>query len=547
MKNFSDYKNEFPSIFENPLYFLPIICYNIPKGSDELKLRKILGKIFSQNAVYVILLLVQIAFLVMTVSTLRERFYFVYIALTILDVVLVIYIMNKNENPSYKLAWIIAISVFPIFGGIAYVFIKQTQKFPKKTEIMYHQHMTEHLIQNNDTLAELEKNSEIDSNLAKYIIRYGPFPVYRHTCAEYFPLGEIQFEAMKEKLLNAEKFIFMEYFIISEGYMFDTISDILIKKAHEGVDVRLMYDGIGTGMLNMSSKKFNKLRENGVKCMAFNPFTPFLSSLQNNRDHRKIIVIDGCIAFNGGTNLADEYINRKERFGHWKDTAIMITGEAVWNYTVMFLQLWEIASKSKSDYENFIPAADDFINHESDGFIQPFSDSPLDNEQIGKMVYMDLINNAKEYVYITTPYLILDNELLTALQFSAKKGVDVRIITPHIPDKWYTHRIAWNTYPELIKSGVKVYEYTPGFIHSKCCIADGKRGLVGTINLDFRSLYLHFESGAILYNCSVIDDIKSDFDETVAVSQRITIEDYKNLPIWKKIAGFILKIFAPLL
>ncbi len=510
-----------------------------------MKIKKILGKIFSRNAIIILLLLLQISFFVLTVYTLGEHFYFIYLFLIILDVVLVIYIANKDENPSYQLAWIITISVFPLFGGLTYVFVKRSQHFSKKISKIYVAHTKNYLIQNNDTLHELEKHSDSNANLAKYVIKYGPYPVYSHTLSEYFSLGELQFDALVNELNKAENFIFMEFFIISEGYMFDAISEILIRKAKEGVDVRLMYDGIGTGMLSMSGKAFKKLKANGVKCKVFNPFTPLLSSVQNNRDHRKTIVIDGETAFNGGANLADEYINKKERFGHWKDTAIMVKGEAVWNYTVMFLQLWDFGEKSRADYEQFIPKTYSFLEYPSDGFVQPFSDSPLDNEQVGKMVYMDLINNASKYVYITTPYLVLDHEVLTALELAAKKGVDVIIITPHIPDKWYIHHIAWNTYPDLIKTGVKIYEYTPGFIHAKSCIADGKNAVIGTINLDYRSFYLHFESAAILYGCSTIADMKRDFDETLAISQKITLEDCKKRPFIKKISGSILKMFSP--
>lgn len=512
-----------------------------------MNFKKILGKIFSQNAIYVILLLVQIAFLLFTVNTLKEKFYFIYLILIFLDIVLVIYIMNKSDNPSYKLSWIITISVFPIFGGLAYIFLKRSQKFPRDIGNLYLKHAQDYLIQNNDVLNELQIHSGKNANLAKYIINYGPYPVYKHTQVEYFSLGELQFNAMVNELNTAKRFIFMEFFIISEGYMFDTISEILMRKADEGVDVRLMYDGIGTGMLNLPNSAFNELKSHGVKCKVFNPFTPFLSSVQNNRDHRKTIVIDGHTAFNGGTNLADEYINRIERFGHWKDTAIMVKGEAVWNYTVMFLQLWEIGEKVKSDFEQFIPTEVEFFQHPSDGFVQPFSDSPLDNEQVGKLVYMDLINTAEKYVYITTPYLILDQEVLTALQLAAKKGVDVKIITPHIPDKWYVHHIAWNTYPELIGANVKIFEYTPGFIHAKSCIADGKTAVIGTINLDYRSLYLHFESASILYNCSIIENMARDFNETLDISQEITLENCAERSIFKKISGCILKMFAPLL
>lgn len=455
--------------------------------------------------------------------------------------------MNKDDNPSYNLSWVVAISIFPLFCGLAYIVLKLSQKFPKESTLHYKRRLRSYLKQSDDVMKEMYINIPDTCNLANYVKKFGPYPVYRNEEIEYFPLGELQFEAMLKELEKAKKFIFMEFFIISKGYMFNRISEILTRKAKEGLDVRLMYDGIGTGMLSLPARAFDKLKAQGVKCKVFTPFTPIISSLQNNRDHRKTIIIDGITAFNGGANLADEYINRKERFGHWKDTGIMVKGETVWNFTVMFLQLWEFGDRKKSDYTPYkaIPNNTESVNTE--GYIQPFAASPLDNEKMGKLVYTELINTAKNYVYITTPYLILDHDVFSALQFAAKKGVDVRIILPHIPDKWYVHCIAWNTYPKLIKSGVKIYEYTPGFIHSKSMIADGKTAVIGTINLDYRSLYLHFESASILYNCSVIEEMKQDFNDTLSISQRITIEDCKNRSLFNKIAGCIFKIFSPLL
>lgn len=507
---------------------------------------KILRRIFSRSAITVLLLLFQILLLLLAVAAIGERFYFIYILLIVLDVVLVIYLMNKQEPASYKLAWIILISVVPLFGGLTYLFFKNTQKLPRKLERRYREQTAKHLTQSADIIKELSEEAPDQANLALYISGCGEYPVYRNTHAEFYPLGEIQFEAMLRELEKAESFIYMEYFIISEGYMLDTISEVLIRKAREGVDVRLMYDGIGTGMKERSAK-FKELRIGGVRCLAFNPFRPLLSSIQNNRDHRKIVVIDGKTAFSGGTNLADEYINRKERFGHWKDTAIMIRGEAVRNYTVMFRQLWDISEQAAAASPEGIPVADIMPEGETDGFVQPFSDSPLDDEPVAKLAYMELINNARESVCITTPYLILDEEMINVLCFAAKKGVDVRIITPHIPDKWYVYRIAWTIYPQLIASGVKIYEYTPGFIHAKTIIADGRTAIIGTVNLDYRSFYLHFESAAVLYGCSVIEEIAADFDMTVSVSHEITPEDCRNRPVLSKISGAVLNMFAPML
>ena len=510
-----------------------------------MKIKKLLSSILSTNAAFVILLLLQIAFLMLAVMSLGGRFYFVYFALIILDIILAVYITNKNEPISYRVAWIVIISVFPIMGGISYLFLKLSQQLPKSLDMRNQKQTRELLVQDNDTMEELSARCPDSLNLARYVADHGMYPVYRNIYTEYFALGELQFEKLVEEIKSAKHFIFLEFFIITKGYMFDTISKLLIKKAAEGVDVRLMYDGIGTGMMN-SVKPFRELAEKGIKCKVFNPFRPMISSVQNNRDHRKIVIIDGHTAFNGGTNLADEYINRKERFGHWKDTAVMIRGQAVWNYTVMFLQLWEKADNSEMlRYRPELPQYLSIMN--SDGFVQPFSDSPLDEEPVGKCVYLELINNAREYVCITTPYLILDEEMTNALGFAAKKGVDVRIITPHIPDKWYVHMIAWNNYAQLTAMGVKIYEYTPGFIHAKTCVADGRTALIGTINFDFRSFYLHFECGSLLYECSVIKDIVRDFNETAELSQLITIEDCESRSVFKKVAGAVLNMFAPLL
>ncbi|MCR5601520.1 MAG: cardiolipin synthase [Ruminococcus sp.] len=510
-----------------------------------MKLKKLLGNALSSNAAFVILLLLQILFLTMAVFSLGERFVFVYFALIVLDIVLIVYITNKNEPISYRVAWIIIISIFPILGGVSYLFLKMTQQFPKSLDIRNQERTKELLLQDSSVMAELGRKCPDSLNLARYVNDYGLYPVYRSCYAEYFPIGEEQFERLLSEIEKAEKFVFLEFFIITDGYMFGKISELLIRKAKSGVDVRLMYDGIGTGMLN-SVKPFRNLEKNGVKCKVFNPFRPMISSVQNNRDHRKIVIIDGHTAFNGGTNLADEYINRKERFGHWKDTAVMISGQAVWNYTVMFLQLWENTDISEVlRFQPVIPRSMQIVA--PNGFIQPFSDSPLDEEPVGKRVYLELINNAREYVCITTPYLILDEEMINALGFAAKKGVDVRIITPHIPDKWYVHMIAWNNYAILSSMGVRIYEYTPGFIHAKTCVADGRTAVVGTINFDYRSFYLHFECGTVLYECPVISDIIKDFEKTAAVSHLVTVEECNERSLTKKIAGAILNMFAPLL
>ncbi|MDL2311190.1 cardiolipin synthase, partial [Peptostreptococcaceae bacterium OttesenSCG-928-C18] len=394
--------------------------------------------------------------------------------------------------------------------------------------------------------------SEITSTDAyiqsRYLERYANFPVYKHTCSNYYPTGESFFKDFIEDLKKAKNFIFLEFFILEEGYMWNTILDILEEKVKAGVDVRIIYDDFGC--ISKLPRKYSKLlRSKGIKCCIFNPIKFFVMPKHNNRDHRKIIVIDGIIGYTGGLNLADEYINKTSRFGHWKDSAVRLYGQAVWSLTVMFLSMWNSISKDLLEFEKHLLEVDDNIkiNRECNGFVQPFSDTPLDSEPVGEVVYLNIINRAKEYVYITTPYLILSNEILTALCNAAKGGIDVRIITPHIPDKKIVFYVSQSYYEQLLASGVKIYEYTPGFIHAKNFVSDDSFAVVGTINVDFRSLYLHFEDAVWFYNSSVVHSVKKDFLETIKVSKQQTLKEVRNTFFIKKILMSILKIFAPLM
>jgi len=511
-------------------------------------MKKFLRAIFSQKFLIVVMLLAQLAFLAFTVLRLSDSYYWIYVGTTVLDVFMIVYIINSGENPSYKIAWLAAIAILPVFGGLVYLFVrlKIGKRFYIKLEELSSQYSQKYLMQNKTVMEELAKSDIRTANLAKYLEKNG-FPIYKNTEATYFRLGEEQFEAMLGELERAERFIFMEYFIISDGYMFGKISEVLIRKARSGVDVRLMYDGIGTNMA-MRMRRFKHLAANGVQCKIFNKFTPSLSIFQNNRDHRKIVVIDGHTAFTGGTNIADEYINRKVRFGHWKDTAIMLKGEAVRSFTVMFLQIWDMTDKQKTeDYSSILLPDIPTPPKMEQSYMIPYSDTPLKGETIGKMVYIDIVNNAENYVYITTPYLVLDNELLTALEFAAEKGVDVRILTPHIPDKKYMRLIALRYYPRLIQHGVKIYEYTPGFIHAKSFVSDDTVAVVGTINLDYRSLYLHYECACLMYRSPAVEEIRDDFLDAQSISTLITTEYCNTRPIHERAVGWLLNLIAPLL
>ena len=505
--------------------------------------------VYGRTIIIVLALLLQVVLLALSFIRLTEYSTYILIGLTVLSWVLAIYILNRSEDtPEFKLAWIIPVIIIPVFGSLFYIFIR----LQLGTKILYkrHSHLLEEtkplLKQESSVEQELKKENKQVWALANYMNNYGGYPIYKNTSVKYFPLGDDKFEEMKIQLEKAEKFIFMEYFIVEEGKMWNTILEILERKAKQGVDVRFMYDGMCSLVLVPYSYP-KKLQEKGIKCKMFQPIRPALSTEQNNRDHRKILVIDGHTAFTGGVNLADEYINQKVVYGHWKDTAVMIKGDAVKSFTIMFLQMWNITEKEKCDYSLFLNRTAEPEKQDNYGFVMPYGDSPLDNEYVGENVYLDILNTAEDYVHIMTPYLIIDNEIITALKYSAKRGIETTIIMPHIPDKMYAYLLARTFYQELIEAGVNIYEYTPGFVHAKCFISDDKKATVGTVNLDYRSFFLHFECGLFMYGNDEIANIEKDYQETLKKCQKITIEDCKRYPIVKKIAGRILRLIAPLM
>ncbi|MFR7895694.1 cardiolipin synthase [Turicibacter sanguinis] len=494
------------------------------------------------------LIALQALILIVVIWRFQEYFVYFYAFCVLLSVVVVMGILNNRLNPAYKIAWIIPIMLVPIFGGLFYILFSSDQTRKKFLNEMkpINEKMRECLIQDADITEKLKTLDKRAFNQSRYILDYAQGPIYENTTTEYLTPGEKKFERLLEELKKAKHYIFLEYFIIDEGMMWDTILEILKEKAAQGVDVRVVYDDFGCLFL-LPSGYDKKLEAMGIKCCVFNPFVPFLTLRMNNRNHRKIAIIDGHTAFTGGINIGDEYINGYEKHGHWKDASIMIKGDAVWSFTVMFLTMWDFLRKTNEDYEPFRPHIHHKESFESDGFVQPFTDSPLDNESVGETVYLNLINSAKDYVYINTPYLILDNEMITALSQAAKRGVDVRIVTPHIGDKWFVHAVTRANYAFLIEDGVKIYEYTPGFIHSKTFVVDGEYAVVGTINLDYRSLYLHYECGAWLYKNSSIKTIYDDYVETLKVCQLITLQDCHNIKWYKKFMYAFLRIFAPLM
>ena len=510
-------------------------------------MKKLVSLLFHRAVVMGIFLLIQIAVLVVMLLRFNEFFLPFYGVCVALSIAAVFWIVNRSSEPAYKIAWIVPILTFPIFGGLFYLLFggsRLSKRTRRKMEGMDRK-MVEVL--GPDFKAEsLIHFGEDAVHQARYLEHMAHCPVYSGTETEYFPLGEACFTRMVEELKKAERYIFLEYFIIEDGVMWDTILDILTEKVKEGVDVRLMYDDIGC-MFTLPREYASELeKRTSIQCCVFNPFVPILSLRLNNRDHRKILVVDGKVAFTGGINLADEYINQKVRFGHWKDSAILVRGEAAWSMTVMFLTLWDYArDTSTENYDTFRPKWATPPN--GTGYVQPYTDNPLDGEAVGQSVYLNLINRARRYVYLTTPYLIVDDSVNTALCIAAKSGVDVRIMTPHIPDKKIVFEVTRAHYGPLLEAGVKIYEYTPGFVHAKNFAVDDKFGTVGTVNMDYRSLFLHFENGVWLCGDPTVRDIKADFLATLEKCQPVTLEQSRALPWWRKAYRAVLRVFAPLM
>lgn len=514
------------------------------------KIKVLFRIVFGRTAFVVLFLLLQIGFLFSCFRWLSNYLVYIYGGMLALTALVVIYILNEKSNPSFKLAWVIPVLVIPVFGTFLYLFVQFQigTKWINRRLKDAGDETSPYLEQNPVTEKRLKEVSRDKANLAVYLKNCGGFPVCQNTLVRYFPLGDVMFPELKQQLKKARKFIFMEYFIIERGKMWGEILEILEEKAAQGVEVRVMYDGMCCMML-LPYHYPQTLEKKGIRCKMFSPIKPTLSTHQNNRDHRKICVIDGHTAFTGGINLADEYINAVERFGHWKDTAVMLQGEGVQSFTMMFLQMWNITERQKENYGKYIYPSEELLNDAKPelGFVIPYGDSPLDGENVGERVYMDIINQARDYVHMMTPYLILDNEMVTALTFAAKRGVDTVLMMPHIPDKKYAYLLARSYYPELIEAGVKIYEYTPGFVHAKVFVSDDETAAVGTINLDFRSLYLHFECGVWIHKNPVVDAIEEDFLETLKKCRQVTLEDCRRYPFLPKFAGRMLRLIAPLM
>ena len=488
---------------------------------------------------------IQVIWIIMLCLKLNDYSAAISLGSSVLALCVAFYIYGKDMNAGFKLPWIIAILAFPVLGLCLYFLFGR----PGATK-----HMRQHfekidadlegtLVQDENVLKNLEATDFAVANQARYLWKCAGYPAWQNTDVEFHKTAEEGLEAQKRELRKAKKFIFMEYHAIEESSAFLELKEILVQKAKEGVEVRVFYDDVGSFVF--INKDFIKRMEAvGIQCRVFNPMHPFLNIFMNNRDHRKITVIDGKVGFTGGYNLAEEYFNRTHPYGYWKDTGIMLTGDAVRNLTVMFLEMWNAVRKTDMDYDKYLPKVE--YTAKEQGFVQPYADSPLDHETTGENVYMNLIKNAKHEIFFTTPYLIITDEMSRELRMAARRGVDVRIVTPGIPDKKMVYQMTRSYYSELARNGVRIYEYTPGFIHAKQCVCDGESATVGTINMDYRSLYLHFENGVLMYHYDAVAEIRKDFEDIFAASTEVTEKYNGRKSVPARMGRGVLRLFSPL-
>lgn len=463
----------------------------------------------------------------------------------VIMVAIILYVLMRCKQPSYQIAWLILLALLPAFAVVMYVVLRiipGTQQMVdriRKNEKMTDLYLTDENVEEDEPVLFNSRYHGLFHYLSKH-----NFPTYFGENVTYFDEGEPVFERMLEDMERAEHFIFLEYFIINEGVLWSRVEECLTRKVAEGVEVRLLFDGFGG--LHMPRNFDERMNKIGIKCHIFSPLRPLLSSYQNNRDHRKITVIDGKIAYTGGINLADEYADLKQRFGHWKDCGLRFEGHGVQSMTAMFLQMWaSTGSEEPSEFVEYMAVQS--YSHKTFQYLAPYADAPENDVDIAEDVYCQILNLSDYYVHIMTPYLILDERVKKALCFAGERGVDVKIILPHIPDKKIVFMMARSQYMELLKSGVEIYEYLPGFIHSKVFVCDDVVSTVGSVNLDFRSMFLHFENGVLMYDQVTSADIEADFQVTLAQSLRVTPAFYRSLPFYQRLFGRVARLFGPLM
>lgn len=507
---------------------------------------------------FLVLLSLGISILVVSIglATIANSFRELWLILHTLSFLIVVGIINRPMNAAFKLAWVVFVLALPVFGAVFYFIMRfnwetfrYRRTFSAQTRT-FHKYMNDNGHHSRKALRVLSEKGPSQEGLGRYMTNHVGYPLYVNSDARYYPSGEAMFETYIRDLKAAKEYIFMEYYIVDFGYMWQRVLDILKEKAKEGVEVRFMYDGMNSLAL-LPYHYYKRLESYGIKAKVFSQLIPALSTVQNNRDHRKITVIDGKIAYTGGINMADEYINRIQRFGYWKDAVIRVTGEAVTSFNVMFLQMWNF--NTKVNHEDIRYLSDQIARFEpevtDDAVFLPYGENPFNDENVGKRIYLTMFQQARESIDIMTPYLVLDDETLDNLIYAAKRGVRVRILLPSIYDKKTAYLASRTDFMTILKSGIELYEYEPGFVHSKVVLVDGVKATVGSVNLDFRSFYLNFECGLYLYNHpQTLSAISDDFSDSFNKSRQITRDSFaKTYPWYKRLAGYLIKVFSPLM
>lgn len=472
--------------------------------------------------------------------------YYYYISISFISLFISLFVLARSkDDPSYKITWLLIIAILPIFGSTLHIYLKSTKSSRKlrKTWQDITKNNSGYLKQNKKTLKEIKNHSLEQFNHANYLLKTSHSPVHKNSGVKYIGDGAEYFKEIEKEIENAKVFVYLQFFIIKKGVIWDRFVNLLKQKAALGVEVLIMYDYFGC-LDRFSRKHLKMLKEAGIKTTAFNKIKPTINRFINYRDHRKIVIIDNKVAFTGGINIGDEYANLKSRFGHWKDCGVKVTGEAVWDFLVLFSNNWQITTKEKLYIRRFKKLTSK-VN--SDGFVQVFGTGPVDEEPIARNNYIQMINGAKKSVHIVSPYLIIDLLMTSTLQMCAKRGIDVKILLPGIPDKKTVFKLGYSYYEELINAGVKIYQYRPGFVHSKAVIIDEEIACVGTINFDFRSLYLHFEDAVMLYGCKANLELKKDIENSIKKSELITLQHLQIRRWYERVFVNILKLFAPLM
>ena len=513
-----------------------------PAGSGK---RGLLRIVFSRTMLITVLLAANFLYLFSIIFDLFQFVPVLFGSMVVFTALVELWILNSSDDTDVKLTWAVVVAVLPLLGAALYAFVRFDlgNRVNKRLIRNSVQASLPFVPEEPGILEKIKGEAPELLPMARYLADHANAPAFTNTAVSYYPLGEDLFAALIPELEKAEKFIYMEYFLVSEGHMWNSILEILKRKAAEGVDVRFLYDGMNA-FTNLPYRYPKQLEQLGIRCKMHAPVRPFISTHYNYRDHRKITVIDGHTAFTGGINLEDRYINIGSPYGQWKDTAVMLRGDAARGFTLLFLQMWN-ATERTPDYTPCLQKPRHSVP--SDGFVIPYGYSPMDDENVGEQVYLHMINRANDYLYIMTPYLIPDGELLNTLCFAAKRGVDVRLILPGIPDKHSIYALSRSHYRQLMESGVRIYEFTPGFVHAKVFLCDDLHAVVSTINLDYRSLRHHFECGAYLYGLPALADIREDFRRTQEACRRIYLEDVRKFSRLSRLFVYLAKFAAPLL